>query len=185
VKKISLVNLFISFFKINLITFGGGYAIVPIIKKIFVDEKQQLSEEKMMNLIALAQSTPGALAINTSMFLGYEIHGLFGTLVALVGAFLPPLLVISVISMFYQAFQSNPLIQAILLGMRGAVSAIMIVAAFRMTQSLLSMNKVFSILMMTSAILLSLFTHLSVGYLMLMSGFIGFIYFSYLNGEKR
>mgnify|MGYP001204045665 CR=1 FL=1 len=139
----------------------------------------------MYNLIALAQNILGSLAINTSMFVGYEIYGLIGTLVALVGAFLPPLLVISVISMFYQAFQSNPLIQAVLLGMRGAVSAIMIVAAFRMTQSLLSLNKVFSILMMAFAILLSLFTDLSVGYLMLMSGFIGFIYFSDLHGEKR
>ena len=184
-KKISLVSLFISFFKINLITFGGGYAIVPIIKKTFVDEKQQLTEEKMYNLIALAQSTPGALAINTSMFVGYEIHGVIGTLVALVGAFLPPLLVISIISMFYQIFQSDPLIQAILLGMRGAVSAIMIVAAYTMTQSLLSMNKGFSILMMTLAILLSLYTNLSVGYLMLMSGFIGFIYFGYFYGDKK
>ena len=184
-KKISLVSLFISFFKINLITFGGGYAIVPIIKKTFVDEDKQLSEDKMYSLIALAQSTPGALAINTSMFVGYEIHGIIGTLVALVGAFLPPLLVISVISMFYQAFQTNPMIQAILIGMRGAVSAIMIVAAYNMTKTLLSQNKVFSILMMCIAILTSLYTNLSIGYLMLMSGLIGFIYFGYLNGEKR
>lgn len=176
----SLFNLFISFFKINLITFGGGYAIVPIIKKVFVDEKQQLTEDKMYNLIALAQSTPGALAINTSMFVGYEIYGIKGTLVALVGAFLPPLLVISIVSVFYQVFQSDPLIQSILLGMRGAVSAIMIYAAYTMTQSLFTQNKIFSLSVMGLAFLLSLYTNISVGYLMVTSGMIGFIYFGYL-----
>ena len=74
-KKISSFELFISFFKINMITFGGGYAIMPIIKKLYVDYKKILVEDDMLDLIALAQSIPGALAINTSMLVGYKLRG--------------------------------------------------------------------------------------------------------------
>jgi chromate transporter len=80
----------------------------------------------MLDIIALAQSIPGAMAINTSMLVGYKLRGIMGALVSLIGAFLPPLLVISVVYVFYELFQTNLLIQSILLGMRGAVSAVMI-----------------------------------------------------------
>ena len=133
-KKISLFELFISFFKINTITFGGGYAIMPIIKKVYVDDKRILLEEDMLDLIALAQSVPGAMAINTSMLVGYKLRGTLGALVSLIGAFLPPLLIISIVSIFYQIFQTNPLIQAILGGMRGAVSAVMIFCGLQHVQ---------------------------------------------------
>lgn len=120
-----------------MITFGGGYAIMPIIKKVYVDDKKILVEDDMLDLIALAQSIPGAMAINTSMLVGYKLRGNGGALVSLVGAFLPPLLIISIISVFYQIFQTNPIIQAVLSGMRGAVSAVMIFAAYNMFTSLL------------------------------------------------
>ena len=96
-KKPSYLELATSFFKINMVTFGGGYAIMPIIKKTYVDEKFYLTENDMLDIIALAQSIPGAMAINTSMLVGYKLRGVMGALVSLIGAFLPPLLVISVV----------------------------------------------------------------------------------------
>ena len=80
---------------------------MPIIKKVYVDDKKILIEDDMLDLIALAQSIPGAMAINTSMLVGYKLRGTLGALVSLIGAFLPPLLIISIISVFYQIFQNS------------------------------------------------------------------------------
>ena len=179
-KKPSYLELALSFFKINMVTFGGGYAIMPIIKKYYVDEKAYLVENDMLDIIALAQSIPGAMAINTSMLVGYKLRGTLGALVSLVGAFLPPLLVISVVSVFYQLFQTNLLIQSVLSGMRGAVSAVMLFSAYQMFKSLLKTNRIFSLTLMLLAFGMGWFTNLSVGYIMLSAGVIGFLYFGYI-----
>lgn len=179
-KKPSYLELAFSFFKINMVTFGGGYAIMPIIKKAYVDEKGYLQENDMLDIIALAQSIPGAMAINTSMLVGYKLRGTLGALVSLIGAFLPPLLVISVVYVFYELFQANLLIQSILSGMRGAVSAVMLFSAYQMFKSLLKSNRVFSLTLMTIAFLVGWFTNISVGYIMLSAGIIGFLYFGYI-----
>ena len=134
----------------------------------------------MLDIIALAQSIPGAMAINTSMLVGYKLRGVMGALVSLIGAFLPPLLVISVVYVFYELFQTNLLIQSILSGMRGAVSAVMIYSAFNMLKSLLKTNRVFSLTLMILAFLIGWFTNISVGYIMLVAGIIGFLYFGYI-----
>lgn len=179
-KKPSYLELALSFFKINMVTFGGGYAIMPIIKKYYVDEKAYLVENDMLDIIALAQSIPGAMAINTSMLVGYKLRGTLGALVSLVGAFLPPLLVISVVSVFYQLFQTNLLIQSVLSGMRGAVSAVMLFSAYQMFRSLLKTNRIFSLTLMLLAFGIGWFTNISVGYIMLSAGIIGFLYFGYI-----
>lgn len=179
-KKPSYLELAFSFFKINMVTFGGGYAIMPIIKKYYVDEKGYLVENDMLDIIALAQSIPGAMAINTSMLVGYKLRGVPGAIVSLIGAFLPPLLVISVVYVFYELFQSNLLIQSILSGMRGAVSAVMIFSAYQMFKSLLKSNRTFSLILMFAAFTIGWFTDISVGYIMLSAGLIGFLYFGYI-----
>ncbi len=179
-KNITLIDLFWSFFKINLVTFGGGFVIMPIIKKTFVEHKKVLDEQDMIDLIALAQSIPGAMAINTSMLVGHRLRGLKGALISMIGAALPPLIVISVISFFYTAFQTNPYVLAALRGMRGAVTAVMIVAAYSMMQTVLKTNIVFSVIMMISAFLIAYLTNISVGYLMLSAGIIGYLTFTFL-----
>jgi chromate transporter len=180
-KTISLFELSTAFFKINLVTFGGGFVIMPIIKKTFVENKKILDEQDMIDMIALAQSIPGAMAINPSMLVGYKLRGVKGALVSMIAASLPPLLVISVISFFYSAFQTNPYVLAILRGMRGAVSAVMIVAAYSMMTTVLKNDRLFSIILMLSAFMLSYFTQISVGYILIVAGIIGYLYFTYLN----
>lgn len=184
-KNISYVDLFWTFFKINMVTFGGGFVIMPIIKKDFVDRKQILDEQEMLDMIALAQSIPGAMAINTSMLVGHRLRGVPGATVALIGAFLPPLLVISVISFFYAAFQTNPIILAALRGMRGAVTAVMLVSAFSMMQGVLKQDKTFAIVMMLGAFGLALMTDISVAVLLLFAALIGYFYFTFLRKEAR
>jgi len=174
--KVSLIFLGFSFFKINLVTFGGGYAIMPIIKKVYVDDHPYLSEEEMMDILALAQSIPGAMAINTSMLVGLKLRGILGSIVSLVGAFLPPLIVISLISFFYEAFQTNLYVKAALVGMNAAVSAVMLVSAYSMLKSLLKVNIVYSLVLAISAFVLSVWTNISVGYLLLGLGSLGYIF---------
>jgi len=179
--KISLINLFWTFFKINMVTFGGGFVIMPIIRKDFVEKKKILDEQDMLDMIALAQSIPGAMAINTSMLVGHRLRGLKGAIISMIGASLPPLLVISIISFFYGAFQTNPYILALLRGMRGAVTAVMIVAAYSMMRGVLKKDKAFAIVMMIGSFLIAYFTNISVGYLMLVAALIGYLYFTFLN----
>jgi len=182
-KNITLTELFWTFFKINMVTFGGGFVIMPIIKKDFVDRKKILDEQDMLDMVALAQSIPGAMAINTSMLVGHRLRGTKGSVVSMVGASLPPLLVISVISFFYTAFQTNPYVLALLRGMRGAVTAIMLVSAYSMMKGVLKHNKVFSLFMMTGSFLAAYLTDISVGYLMLCAALIGYLYFTFLRKE--
>lgn len=179
-KNISLIDLFWTFFKINMVTFGGGFVIMPIIKKDFVDKKGILEEHDMLDLIALAQSIPGAMAINTSMLVGHRLRGLKGAVISMIGASLPPLLVISVISFFYDAFQTNPVILAILRGMGGAVTAVMIVSAYSMMKGVLKHDKPFAIVMMIGSFLIAYLSEISVGYIMLVAAMIGYLYFTYL-----
>ena len=180
---ISLSELFWSFFKINLVTFGGGFVIMPIIKKTFVERKELLEEAEMIDLIALAQSIPGAMAINTSMLVGHRVRGVKGAIVAMIGGFLPPLLVLSAISFFYVAFQTNPIILALLRGMRGAVTAVLLVSSYSMMKSVLKSDVPFALTMMISAFLISWLSDLSVGVLMLSAALIGYVYFTYVRKE--
>ena len=176
--SISYTDLFWSFFKINLVTFGGGFVIMPIIKKTFVERKGLLEEADMIDMIALAQSIPGVMAINTSMLVGHKLKGVRGALVAMIGGFLPPLIVLSVISFFYVAFQTNPIILAMLRGMRGAVTAVLFVSSYSMLKSVLKADVPFALTMMISAFLIGWLTDLSVAYLMLGAGTMGYLYYT-------
>jgi len=176
-EKPSLFRLASSFFKINMVTFGGGYSIIPVISKTYVEKWGYLSEEEMLNLIALCPSVPGAMAVNASVLVGYRLRGKTGALVSFIGAILPPLFIITAVFYFYAEFQSNQIIQAVLNGMRGAVSAIMLYATFNMAKGALKSNKMFSILMMSSIFLIGYFTDVPTVALILSAGAIGFFYF--------
>lgn len=115
------INLFISTF-----TFGGGYVVVPMVRRYFVWKKQYFTEEELMRMAAVAQSTPGAIAINLSALAGYRVAGLTGVLISCIAAVLPPLLILSAVSAFYTAFISNAVVAAILKGMEAGVAALMV-----------------------------------------------------------
>ena len=116
-KKNLLWKLFVSTFYISAFTFGGGYVIVSLMKKKFVDEYHWIEEDEMLDLVAIAQSSPGAIAVNGAIVVGFKLAGLPGTLVVILGTIIPPFLIISVISIFYAAFRDNFVISRLLLGM--------------------------------------------------------------------
>ena len=117
--KIYLSTLYLSAF-----TFGGGYVIVTLLKRKFVDELHWIDQEEMLDLVAIAQSSPGAIAVNGAIVVGYKLGGVPGILCAVLGAVLPPFIILTLVSMFYSAFRENRIIQALLRGMKAGVAAV-------------------------------------------------------------
>lgn len=144
-------RLFISTFQLSAFTFGGGYVIVPLMKKHFVDKLGWLDEKAMLDFIAIAQSTPGAMAVNTSILLGYHLFGVLGALVSLLGTVLPCLILLSVISLGYTAFIGNRLVQFVLRGMQAGVCAVIVDAVASMGATILKRRSVYQIALMVGA----------------------------------
>ena len=107
-------KMFASTFTLSMFTFGGGFVIVPLMKKKFVDELHWIDEEEMLDMVAIAQSSPGAIAVNGSIIIGYRLLGVPGALVNIVATVLPPLIILTIISYFYAAFRSSPIVSAVM-----------------------------------------------------------------------
>lgn len=118
--------LFFSTLYISAFTFGGGFVIVTLMKKKFVDQLHWIDEQEMLDMTALAQSSPGAIAVNAAILVGWKIEGLAGMIVSVLGSVLPPLVILSVISFFYTAFATNPYVALVLKGMQAGVAAVIL-----------------------------------------------------------
>ena len=116
-----LWKLFLSTLYISSFTFGGGFVIVTFMKKKFVDELHWIDEQEMLDMTALAQSSPGAIAVNAAILVGWQVEGLIGMIVAVLGTIIPPMVILSVISVFYNAFATNRYIALLLKGMQAGV----------------------------------------------------------------
>jgi chromate transporter len=129
--------LFWIFFRIGAFTIGGGYAMLPIIEKEFVSKRRWVTEEDMVDIIAIVQSLPGVIAFNTSMFIGYKVAGFFGAVIAALGMMLPSLIIISLFSLVYVSVQDNAIVQAAFLGIRAGVTALIGIAGFKLSRRVL------------------------------------------------
>jgi len=127
-----MLKLFTSLFVISACTFGGGYVIVSLMKKKFVEELHWIDQEEMLNLIAIAQLSPGAVAVNGAVVVGYRLGGFWGVLVGVLATILPPFLIISILSIFYTYFISNVLISTMLAGMQAGVAAVIVSACMEL-----------------------------------------------------
>lgn len=117
-------KLFLSTFSVSAFTFGGGYVIVPLMKKKFVDDLHWIDEKEMLDIVAISQSLPGPMVVDASALVGYRLAGVFGAAVALLSTLLPPFVIISVVSAFYQAFKTNAVVNAVLKGMQAGIAAV-------------------------------------------------------------
>lgn len=115
------INIFISSF-----TFGGGYVVVSMVRKYFVEKRKFFSEDELITMSAISQTTPGAIAINLTSLAGYKVAGKLGTTISCIGAIIPPIIILAFVSLWYQAFSTNHLIMAILKGMQAGIGAIII-----------------------------------------------------------
>jgi chromate transporter len=121
-----LLTMFGSFFKIGLFTFGGGYAMVPIIQREVIDHRGWIDRDEFVELLTLAQSAPGPIALNTSVFVGYKVRGYAGALAALLGVVVPAFTVILIVAIYFAQFRENVYVNAAFKGMRPAVVALIV-----------------------------------------------------------
>ena len=166
-------KLFLSTFSLSTFTFGGGYVIVPLMKRKFVDRFHWLEEQEMMDLTALAQSCPGAVAVNASIIVGYRVSGILGALVSILGTVLPPLLILSVLSLFYAAFQSDPVVNAVLKGMQSGVAAVIADVVVSMGGQIAKEKSVLSWIILVGSFFASYFLEINVVWILLVCGALG------------
>ncbi len=126
------LTIFWEMFRLSAFTFGGGYVIVPLMKRSFVDKLGLLTEKEMLDYTAVAQSAPGAVAINTAILVGMKIGGVAGAAVTLFATILPPLIIISVVALIYNLVIGNAIVMAVLRGMRAGVCAVIADAVLSM-----------------------------------------------------
>lgn len=141
-------TLFASTFMLSAVTFGGGYVIVPLLKRKFVDELHWIDEQEMLDMVAIAQSSPGPLAVNASIIIGYRMAGVPGALLTALGTVLPPLVIISVISAFYAAFRDNRIVSLVLKGMQAGVAAVIASVVITMATGVLRQKRVLPVCIM-------------------------------------
>lgn len=178
-----LFKLFTTFFKIGLFTFGGGYAMISQIKEEMIEKKHWLSEDELMQIITIAESTPGPIAINLATYVGYQRHKILGSLCATIGVVLPSLFIIFIISLFLDQFMKNQYIKNAFIGINACVAFLimktgieMLVQMSKKPLAIISFIVVFALLI-TFEILAIAF---SVIYYILIGGVIGIIAYSIL-----
>ena len=130
-----LLDLFITFCKVGAFTLGGGYAMVPIMEKEVVDKHGWLGKEEFIDLLAVAQATPGLFAMNMASHIGYKLRGVWGGIVGAMGVALPSIVAILLIAMFFQAFKGNVYVEKIFRGVRPAVVALIAAPVFTMART--------------------------------------------------
>ena len=133
-----LWQLFKSTFMLSACTFGGGFVIVSLIKKKFVEELGWIEESEMLDITAISQSSPGPIPINASVILGYRMQGILGSFVAVLGTSIPPIVIISIISVFYTEFRENKIIAIALMVMRAGVAAVICDVVIKLAKNVIS-----------------------------------------------
>ncbi len=128
-------QLFITFFRIGAFTIGGGYAMIPLIQREIVEKRKWIPSQEFIDMLAIAQSVPGVMAINTSVFVGYKLKGVKGSLVTALGCALPSFLIILVLAAFFTEFSGNQFIERMFKGIRPAVVALIAAPLWKMAKS--------------------------------------------------
>ena len=151
-KKKILAKLFFSTLYLSAFTFGGGYVIVTLMKQKFVDELHWIQEDEMLDLIAIAQSAPGAIAVNGAIVVGFKLAGVLGAVTAIAASIIPPFLIITVISYFYELFRDNYIVSSVLSGMQAGVGAVIASVVLDMGGVLKQKSVLSTVVMLTAFI---------------------------------
>lgn len=172
-RKNILLQLFMSTVYISAFTFGGGFVIITFMKRKFVDTLHWIDEQEMLDLTALAQSSPGAIAVNAAILVGWRVAGFLGMVVAVIGTILPPMIILSVISFFYAAFASNRYVALVLKGMQAGVAAVILDVVCGLGSNVCKEKSIVSILVMIAAFIATFFLNVNVIYIILAAALVG------------
>ena len=165
--------LFLSALKLSASTFGGGFVIISLMRKTFVEQLGWITEQEMLDMTALAQSSPGAIAVNASILVGYHVAGMTGAAVTIAGTILPPLVIISVISLFYQWFRDLAIVSLAMKGMLCGVAAVILEMALRMSEGIWKQRRMLPLFILASSFLAVQIFHPDIVWILLVCGFAG------------
>ena len=173
-KKERLLDLFITTFLISAST-SGGYAIISMMKDKYVNKHKWLSEEEMLDLLAIAQSCPGPIAINASVLVGYKVAGVIGAIITIIATALPPLVIMSIIASFYSFFKDNATLNYIMKGMLSAVSALLLSVSIDLFTNIYKQNSIVYYLLFIISFILVRFTNINILLIALLCAITGII----------
>ncbi len=171
--KSTMLQLFLSVLRLSACTFGGGFVIVPLMRKRFVEELGWIDEQEMLDMTAIAESSPGAIAVNAAILVGYHTAGVPGALISVLGTVLPPLVIISIISIFYQAFRDNAIVSLVMAGLICGVAAVVFDVVFDMVKEILKIKRVLPVLVLLGAFIAVRLFDVNIILVILLSGVIG------------
>lgn len=177
-----LFDLFWTFCKIGALTFGGGYAMLPLIQREIVENKKWSTEKEILDYYAVGQCTPGVIAVNTATFIGYKLKGIIGGIVATLGVIFPSIVIILIIATFLQNFADLAIVQSAFTGIRVAVVALIITTVVKLIKS--SIKDYLGVIIAIIAFVISAFIGLSPVYVVIAAALTGFISKG-LRGDKK
>lgn len=169
----NLLKLFITFFKIGAFTFGGGYAMIPLIQKETVEKNKWVTDEDILEIVAIAEATPGPIAINASTFIGYKVKGFLGALAATFGMVLPSFSIIFIISTVLREFQHVQAVKYAFFGIRAGVLALILKAMYMMFKK--AKKGIVPYIIMFLAFILTAFFKVSVIFVILGAALVGLV----------
>ena len=179
----TLLTLFTSMLTISAFTFGGGAVIIPLMRKKMVEELGWLTEEEMLDVIAIAQSSPGAVSVNVAAQIGYRTAGISGMMTSAFATVLPPFVWLTLISLFYDSFRTSPVVDAILRSMQPVVAAVILCAAIDMFRPIRQKKKSSSWVLFAAALALGMYG-VNVIVVLLCGGVIGAV-ISVMGGKRH
>ena len=184
----TMLSLFLIFLKIGAFTFGGGYAMIPVIKEIIIEKKKWMDEDEMIDMVAIAESTPGPIAINIATYVGFKVGKIFGAVLSTIAVSLPSLLIIFLISLFFDQFLANQYVAYAFVGVKAAVALLITIAGVEM---FLKMEKkpipviVFTSVAITMLLLEVFSVNFSSIWIILMGGVIGLFVTLYSSVKEK
>ncbi len=169
-----ILDLFLTFFKIGLVAFGGGYSMIPLIEKEMVDKRKWIEEEEVLDIFALSESIPGSLSINNSILIGKRVGSILGAIAAMIGTILPSFIIIIIVAMAANTIGNNSVMQAAFVGIRTAVAGLILITGINMARKTVK-NKL-EIGLFAITIIGVIFMKLNASILILIGGVSGILY---------
>ena len=179
------LQLFWSTFTLSAFTFGGGYVIVPLMRKKFVEGYKWIEEQEMLDLTAIAQSAPGPIAVNASILVGYRLAGFPGAVFTITGSILPPLIIIAVVFVFYNAFKESSAVSAVLRGMSAGVAAVVVDAIVKMAVNVVNEKSIFSTCLLAFSFIAAFFFDVDVKLILLSCAILGLAYSLFMRAKNK
>lgn len=170
----TLWQIFVIVFKVGLFTFGGGYAMLPILQQEFVDKHKWVSEKEMLDIIVLSESLPGAIAVDAVIMLGYRVQGTIGGVVAAIAVVMPSFIVLTIVTMLYSTIDEQSKIWLFIKGVRAGIIGMMIAVVAKLFKT--AVSDWFTALVFIIAFSLAMFTKLHLIIIVIMGGLIGLLY---------